>query len=291
MSEYSAQTTLGTFDSPFRFNGKELDKETGYSYYGARYYQSKLSMWLSVDPKAHWYPAQSPYNFSLNNPVNLEDPNGMWVVGGGFLNNLFLSDEAVVEKMAHKYAKENGSEAIPVEGGWRVSDPTSTVEYNGNAGSLEVGFKDFIVSKLSLGVAGSVDVKASLAFLGSGLNLSAGIGRDSDGQLFWHYGYGPSVGIDYSVGLFGTAYIPYKKTDRLRFGNLSGEGRSNAVSVFGFIDAESGGDAKGRYPSDWSSIYRNPVRNVYYTESLGRSAGLPFSYTHNFTTTRTGKLW
>jgi RHS repeat-associated protein len=76
MYEYSAQTTLGTFDSPFRFNGKELDKETGYSYYGARYYQSKLSMWLSVDPLAHDFPSWSPYNYTFNNPVRFIDPDG-----------------------------------------------------------------------------------------------------------------------------------------------------------------------------------------------------------------------
>jgi hypothetical protein len=61
--------------------------------------------------------------------------------------------------------------------------------------------------------------------------------------------------------------------------------------VFGYIDAESGGDATGRDPSACSSIYRKPVRNKYYTESLGGSIGLPFSYTHNFTFTRIGKLW
>jgi RHS repeat-associated protein len=76
MYEYTAQSTTGSFDSPYRFNGKELDKETGYGYYGARYYQSKLSMWLSVDPLAHKYPNMSPYAFTGNNPVMLVDPDG-----------------------------------------------------------------------------------------------------------------------------------------------------------------------------------------------------------------------
>ena len=81
MYEYTAQSAPGSFDSPYRFNGKELDKETGYGYYGARYYQSKLSMWLSVDPLAHKYPNMSPYNFSGNNPVMLVDPDGRWIPG------------------------------------------------------------------------------------------------------------------------------------------------------------------------------------------------------------------
>ncbi len=64
------------FDSPYRFNGKELDKETGLAYYGARYYQNKFSIWLSVDRLAEKYPNSSPYVFSGNNPIMLMDPNG-----------------------------------------------------------------------------------------------------------------------------------------------------------------------------------------------------------------------
>lgn len=60
----------------YRFNGKELDPETGNYYYGARYYDPKISVWLSVDPLAHKYPSLSPYNFVANNPIMLIDPDG-----------------------------------------------------------------------------------------------------------------------------------------------------------------------------------------------------------------------
>ena len=79
MHQYNANTF--SFSSPYRFNSKEKDAETGLHYYGARYYQSKLSMWLSVDPMAQKYPAFSPYVFTGSNPVNLEDPDGRWVPG------------------------------------------------------------------------------------------------------------------------------------------------------------------------------------------------------------------
>ena len=36
-------------DIRFKFTGKEKDSETGYSYFGARYYDSDISVWLSVD--------------------------------------------------------------------------------------------------------------------------------------------------------------------------------------------------------------------------------------------------
>ncbi|MDR2122355.1 MAG: RHS repeat-associated core domain-containing protein [Flavobacteriaceae bacterium] len=58
------------------FNGKELDEETGLYYYGARYYSSKESVWLSVDPLGKKYPDVSPYVYCLNNPVNAIDQDG-----------------------------------------------------------------------------------------------------------------------------------------------------------------------------------------------------------------------
>jgi RHS repeat-associated protein len=72
MRQYNANTF--SFSSPYRFNSKEKDQETGLHYYGARYYQSKLSMWLSVDPLAH--ETYEPYIYTGNNPINAVDPDG-----------------------------------------------------------------------------------------------------------------------------------------------------------------------------------------------------------------------
>ena len=59
------------------FTGKELDEETGYGYFGARYMDHELTtMWLSVDPMADKYPSISPYNYCAWNPMKLVDPDG-----------------------------------------------------------------------------------------------------------------------------------------------------------------------------------------------------------------------
>ena len=60
----------------YTFSAKEKDSETSLSYFGARYYTSDLSVWLSVDPMAAKYPSLSPYVYCANNPVKLVDPNG-----------------------------------------------------------------------------------------------------------------------------------------------------------------------------------------------------------------------
>ena len=44
----------------FTFSGKERDAESGLNYFGARYYNSNLSIWLSVDPMTDYYPDYSP---------------------------------------------------------------------------------------------------------------------------------------------------------------------------------------------------------------------------------------
>ena len=46
-------------------------------YFGARYYNSDWSIWLSVDPLAHKYPSHSPYVYCSNNPIGRVDPTGM----------------------------------------------------------------------------------------------------------------------------------------------------------------------------------------------------------------------
>ena len=59
------------------FTGKELDTETGYGYFGARYMDfDLLTGWLSVDPMADKYPSLSPYAYCAWNPVKLVDPDG-----------------------------------------------------------------------------------------------------------------------------------------------------------------------------------------------------------------------
>ncbi|WP_437759583.1 RHS repeat-associated core domain-containing protein [Sorangium sp. So ce1389] len=70
------------------FTGKELDQATGLYYFGARYYDPRMSVWLSPDPILDEYMQGGPgggvfnpgnlglYSYTLNNPVNLVDPDG-----------------------------------------------------------------------------------------------------------------------------------------------------------------------------------------------------------------------
>jgi len=97
------QTVTGNYRTPYRFNAKEFDDDTELYYFGARYYDNILGIWISPDPMAEDYPGVSSYAYCHGNPVNRidlwgmsdDDPPSFWQVpmvnknnyGGNFLRN------------------------------------------------------------------------------------------------------------------------------------------------------------------------------------------------------------
>lgn len=74
-SSYQAVRSQNETPKRYRYTGKERDEETGFSYYGARYYAPWLRRWTSCDPAGlveglnlQWY--------ARNNPVTFRDPDG-----------------------------------------------------------------------------------------------------------------------------------------------------------------------------------------------------------------------
>ena len=65
-----------------RFTGKERDRETGFDYFGARYYSAEVGRFTSVDPATtleenlldpqRW----NRYAYGRNNPLRYADPDG-----------------------------------------------------------------------------------------------------------------------------------------------------------------------------------------------------------------------
>ena len=72
---------------PYKFNGKEMDEETGLYYYGARYMNPMASIWYGVDPLAGDYPIVSAYTYCAANPLKYIDPDGQYIL---FINGLRL---------------------------------------------------------------------------------------------------------------------------------------------------------------------------------------------------------
>jgi len=94
--ESMAQQNAAGCETPYKFTGKVVDAdrsvskqdaETGLCYFGARYYDPHISLWMSVDPLAEKYPGWSPYNYTLNNPLKSVDPDGGFPIDAEIARN------------------------------------------------------------------------------------------------------------------------------------------------------------------------------------------------------------
>jgi len=79
--------------TPFLFTGKELDSETGLYYFGYRYFDPRLAIWLGVDPLWELHPHIGGFVYTANNPTRFVDPDGRnWVVPEGTFNFQWMDD-------------------------------------------------------------------------------------------------------------------------------------------------------------------------------------------------------
>ena len=88
------------YDERYKFTGKERDAETGYDFFGARFYW-QAGTWLSVDPLADENPGKSPYMYCSWNPISRIDPDGRadyYDVDGNHLCNDGVADNRVLQQ-------------------------------------------------------------------------------------------------------------------------------------------------------------------------------------------------
>lgn len=62
-----------------RFTSHQLDEDfdLDITYAGARYLDTEIGVWMSMDPLRGKFPRWSPYNYTMNNPLRFVDPTGM----------------------------------------------------------------------------------------------------------------------------------------------------------------------------------------------------------------------
>ena len=115
-----------TWNTPYLFNAKEFDEETGMYYYGARYYEPRLSLWMSVDRFAEKYYNISPYSFGADNPLISIDING----------------DSLLVLTAPKGAGGYGHMAILIqtkEKKWALFSKNGTNDWSGSSGENNKG--------------------------------------------------------------------------------------------------------------------------------------------------------
>ncbi len=92
-------------DVRYKYTGKEWDGESGLYYYGARYYDPKLTRFISADtiiPDLINPQSLNRYSYVANNPINLIDPTGNYYeeTENGYQEYVGPSIEANMERDA-----------------------------------------------------------------------------------------------------------------------------------------------------------------------------------------------
>jgi RHS repeat-associated protein len=79
----AASTNPGGITNPFGFCAQYQDSESGVYYLRARYYDPATAQFVAADPATGT--TRTPYSYSLNNPLNGQDPTGLcwpsWACG------------------------------------------------------------------------------------------------------------------------------------------------------------------------------------------------------------------
>ena len=86
-------TTFGI--TPYFFNAKEFDEETGMYYYGARYYDPRVSLWISTDILEEKNYGNSSYAYTYN-PITFIDPIGTDTINISYVNKKWKIDAPII---------------------------------------------------------------------------------------------------------------------------------------------------------------------------------------------------
>ncbi|MGG7440435.1 DUF6443 domain-containing protein [Chryseobacterium arthrosphaerae] len=159
LNHISGQFSTANFGSyySYKYNGKEL-QETGMYDYGARMLMPDLGRWGVMDAMSEKYSSWSPYNYALNSPVMVVDPDGNFAVTfkgeaaqeafQAYKESMSISDSSGGNVFTG-FGRNLGEDPDdPKPGFWRsVGNFFSKWFRGGKTGSLEVGSAERITAE------------------------------------------------------------------------------------------------------------------------------------------------
>ena len=142
--QLDGRNSTASANEKYKFTGKERDVETGYDYFGARYYDSRIGRWMSVDPMTQLHPEYSPYSYVYNNPMILVDPYG--------LDSIYFADQANrpvdngtqgTSYTATIYVLQNGNISVYLNGGSTYPNSKNAKDNSPNSNTIDEGWHDY----------------------------------------------------------------------------------------------------------------------------------------------------
>jgi RHS repeat-associated protein len=142
----------------YKFTGKERDAESGLDNFGARYNASTMGRFMTPDPANIGVNRLNPqswnaYSYSLNNPLSLTDPTGLYVCEDSTscssqndqnfaksladaqtaANNLTGDDKAAAQRAIDAYGAQGVDNGVNVRFDGNVTSGTAVTEVSGVA--------------------------------------------------------------------------------------------------------------------------------------------------------------
>ena len=129
-------------DLPYKFNGKQFDKETGLYYYGARYMNPVTSLWYGIDPLAEKFPLISGYSYCGGTPIILRDKDGRRPTG---------HEAALMARAVYKDENEKKDLKELAKAGWFISNIKTSIRSKMNYTKLgENGLQSTIFQRTNV---------------------------------------------------------------------------------------------------------------------------------------------
>jgi len=186
---------LNSNNSPYKFNAKEFDAETGNYYYGARYYSPKYNLMLSVDQMYDLYPSFSPYAYTLQNPVRYVDPTGMFVEDNDDIIIRGKNGNEITIPTAdddHRYID------IPFD----IQESRTLDLGNINTNNIAVGYSVGVSAEASLVFGGEVSGNITMVNFPSNINYSKYNYVYAEGEIKGSGGMQQSASVNVEANFF-----------------------------------------------------------------------------------------
>ena len=282
---FAENTTDEQKKQPYKYNGKELDQMHGLNLYdySARYYESAVGRFTTVDPLAEMYYSWSPYAHVMNNPLKYVDPTGMYSTAEWKKDNGYTDDDFDTVYEAPKDGepeKEKSNNSSPIKildnikksfndlGNFNIFNSISeyvtnifatqnTITYPDGDIDNKYYKRDWVPEYYGVSISGNYILGISPIGISS---FEIGLGYIPGDGLFIDRSLGAGVGLNRSLGL------------NLKVGQYHGTGTPTGYSMMGHsISANSsywyisGSYAKDVYYSNGKSI----LGSQWTTYSIG----------------------
>jgi RHS repeat-associated protein len=266
------------WNTPYKFNGKELDEETGLYYYGARYLDSKMSLFLSVDPLVE--STMDPYGYCYQNPLKFIDPTGMsgknWVEG---IDGMIYWRDDVNEENCQEVLEEGEKhlgESFSVGNLTYAADGKIYDDSEAGGGQPiangRIQYIEEIEVQAKTYTPFYIGLSADAALIG-GLGGSVGLVRDSYGRWGAYATFKGNIGLGAGVGLEGGAIKPEGR-NIFKLEDFKGESSSYNIGVFGV-----GGSYGGTVGKNWKPTKKMDYRKWGNTQDGYTTKGGVFGET------------